>query len=82
MVRRPVHHAEGVWFLMDGGRNVLQQLTGIIAVVAIAVLTWHGDVSGDAAVAVLGAVVGGGVVSASSHRVAEQTAHAIQNGGS
>ena len=65
---------------MDGLRTFTRELAALAAIVAIAILTWHGDVSGDAAVAVLGAVVGGGVVSASNQRTAETTARSINEG--
>lgn len=46
---------------------LLTTLVAIAVVAAVAVLTWHGSITGEAAVGLFGAVLGGGAVGGAQH---------------
>lgn len=47
-------------------------------IIAVSVLTWHGSITGEAAIAIFGAIVGGGGVATVSHLATQTGADAVR----
>lgn len=52
---------------MNSLSSIVTAVTTIVVIAAVSVLTWHGDISGEAAVGIFGTVLGGGVVGVTNH---------------